>query len=290
MEHHQRSGIGNQTIIHYLLDWFRMPTSFEATLWLSQILQGVAMQHAVEHWRRAMPRTMGALYWQLNDCWPAPSWSSIDSLGRWKALHYLARRFYAPCLISGLADPQAGTVELYLTSDLPQPEPGVVSWLLTDTTGTTLEQSRLEVVIPARQSTRIHTLRLSSMSAKVEPGHSLLWLELEAGDHLVAENLVLLARPKRLQLPTPEITLETKPLGDGSYAVTLASRQPALWMWLALATPARFSDNFVHLRPGKPLTIQVTPATPLTPSEFSAQLRVRSLVDTYASPQDRFAE
>ena len=64
----------------------------------------MAIKYAVEHWRRNMPRTMGTLYWQLNDCWPGPSWSSIDSLYRWKALHYMAKRFYAPLMISGLEE------------------------------------------------------------------------------------------------------------------------------------------------------------------------------------------
>ncbi|MEL7436638.1 MAG: hypothetical protein AAFN11_22045, partial [Chloroflexota bacterium] len=85
MEHHQRSEIGNGTIIHYMLDWYQLPTSFENMIWLSQILQGMAMKYAVEHWRRNMPRTMGTLYWQLNDMWGAPSWASIDWHGRWKA-------------------------------------------------------------------------------------------------------------------------------------------------------------------------------------------------------------
>ena len=78
-------------------------------LWLTQILQGMAIKYAVEHWRRGMPRGMGTLYWQINDCWPVASWSSVDSLGRWKALHYMARRFFAPLLISGLEDWDTGT-------------------------------------------------------------------------------------------------------------------------------------------------------------------------------------
>ena len=78
MEHHQRSGTGNTTIMHYMLDWFRMPDGFDMTLWVSQILQGMAIKYAVEHWRRSMPRGMGTLYWQLNDCWPVASWASID--------------------------------------------------------------------------------------------------------------------------------------------------------------------------------------------------------------------
>ena len=43
---------------------------------------------------------MGAVYWQINDCWPVISWSSIDYWGRWKALHYYAKRFFAPVMIS----------------------------------------------------------------------------------------------------------------------------------------------------------------------------------------------
>jgi beta-galactosidase/beta-glucuronidase len=74
------------------------------TLWLSQILQGMAIKYAVEHWRRSMPRGMGTLYWQLNDCWPVASWASIDYHGRWKALHYMARHFFAPVLVSGLEE------------------------------------------------------------------------------------------------------------------------------------------------------------------------------------------
>ncbi|MFW5846309.1 MAG: glycoside hydrolase family 2 protein, partial [Planctomycetota bacterium] len=95
MEHHQRSAIGNSTIVHYLCSWFPMPRGSEELLWLSQIQQGLAIQYAVEHWRRHMHRCRGALYWQLNDCWPVASWASIDYLGRWKALQYLAKRFFA---------------------------------------------------------------------------------------------------------------------------------------------------------------------------------------------------
>ena len=104
MEYHQRSGIGNATIMHYLLAWFRLPGSTWGMIWASQILQAEIIKYAVEHWRRNMPRTMGALYWQLNDIWPGPTWSSLDYQGHWKALHFAARRFYAPLLISGVED------------------------------------------------------------------------------------------------------------------------------------------------------------------------------------------
>ncbi len=100
MEHHQRNDAGNGKIIHYMTEHFRMPKDFPALVYLSQILQAECVRTGVEFWRRSRECTGGALYWQLNDCWPVASWASLDYFGRWKALHYAARRFYAPVLLS----------------------------------------------------------------------------------------------------------------------------------------------------------------------------------------------
>ena len=86
--------------MYYLSENFRYPSDFSQLLYISQILQGMAIQYGVEHWRRNRGRCMGTLYWQLNDNWPVASWSSIDYFGRWKALHYMAKRFFAPCASS----------------------------------------------------------------------------------------------------------------------------------------------------------------------------------------------
>ena len=96
MESHQKNPAGNGKILYYLSENFRYPKDFEQLLYVSQILQGMAIKSGVEHFRRHRGRCMGTLYWQLNDNWPVASWSSIDYYGRWKALHYLACRFYAP--------------------------------------------------------------------------------------------------------------------------------------------------------------------------------------------------
>jgi len=100
MEHHQRNEVGNTKIITYMADHFCLPKDFESLVYLTQVLQAEAVRTGVEHWRRNRHRTSGTLYWQLNDCWPVASWSSLDYFGRWKALHYAARRFYAPLLLS----------------------------------------------------------------------------------------------------------------------------------------------------------------------------------------------
>jgi len=100
MEHHQRNAAGNGKIITYMTDHFRLPEDFESLVYLTQLLQAEAVRTGVEYWRRNRHRTSGTLYWQLNDCWPVASWASLDYFGRWKALHYAARRFYAPVLLS----------------------------------------------------------------------------------------------------------------------------------------------------------------------------------------------
>ena len=82
--------------MNYLQQTYRYPTEFTTLLYASQLLQADAIRYGVEHFRRNRGRCMGAVYWQLNDCWPVVSWSSIDYGGRWKALHYYAKRFFCP--------------------------------------------------------------------------------------------------------------------------------------------------------------------------------------------------
>ena len=282
MEHHQRSGIGNTTIMTYMLDWFRLPTSFEMNLWLSQILQGMAIKYAVEHWRRAMPRGMGTLYWQLNDCWPVASWSSIDSYGRWKALHFMARHFYAPLLVSGLEDLERGTVEIHVTSDLLDDRAGEVSWLLTGVEGQPLGRGSQAVKVPARKSMCVETLELKRYLDAHGPRNLLLWLELNVDGRTASTNFVSFARPKHLELPDPRISTEIEQISAGGYCVTLTADKLALWAWLEIkGVDARFSDNFFHLRPDTPVQVIVHPANKMAVGELRSQLMVRSLVDTY---------
>ncbi|MFA5309780.1 MAG: glycoside hydrolase family 2 protein [Dehalococcoidales bacterium] len=282
MEHHQRSDIGNTAIMTYMLDWFRLPRDFDSTLWLSQVLQGVGMQYAIEHWRRIMPRSMGALYWQLNDCWPVAGWSSIDYHHRWKALHYLARRFYAPVLVSGLEDAKKGVIDIYITSDLLESSAGVLSWRVTDVKGRTLLRGKKSVVIASRLSRRVHVLKLADLVKTHTTRDLLIWVELAVRGKVVSSNLISFARPKHLEMVPPDITARARREKGGSTTVTLTAKAPALWVWLELeGEDARFSDSFFHLRPGRPVKIAVHTENPLSLEDISRRLRVRSLVDTY---------
>ena len=100
MEKHQRNKSANSKIMQYMQATFKYPTNFDTLIYASQLLSGEAIRYGVEHFRRNRGRCMGTLYWQLNDCWPVISWASVDYYGRWKALHYYAKRFFAPVLLS----------------------------------------------------------------------------------------------------------------------------------------------------------------------------------------------
>ncbi|MGW8144099.1 MAG: beta-mannosidase [Anaerolineales bacterium] len=275
MEHHQRSHIGNARIIHYLLDWFRLPNKFDHQIMVSQILQGMAIKYAVEHWRRTMPRGMGTLYWQLNDCWPVASWSSIDYYGSWKALHYMARRFYAPILISGLEDWDTGEVEIHLTNDTQASEVGVVHWqLITADKGESILDGHLEVEIPALSNSRVATLEFEEKLREYGNENVILNLQLEIAGQQVSENLVLFCRPKRLNLQSPNIRVDVQ-----DDRLIFSCDAPALWAWISHMDNSPFPDNFFHLIPGRDVTIVMHSS--IDKEKILQEKRVFSLWETY---------
>ena len=116
---HQKNDEGNSIIHDYLLRDYPEPKDFASFLYVSQVLQAEGIKIGAEHFRRSRPETMGSIFWQLNDCWPVASWSSIDYYGRWKALQYYARRFYAPLLVSPHVED--GILKTYIVSDRVKP-------------------------------------------------------------------------------------------------------------------------------------------------------------------------
>ena len=285
MKWHQRSGVGavegNQEMLDMIHRYFNPPKDFETTLWLSQILQGYGIKTGAEYWRQTMPKSMGCIFWQYNDIWPGMSWSSVDYFGRWKALHYLARKFYAPILVSGLENAQNGTVDVFVTNDLLDARPGKLTWSVTDLEGKSQVQGTARLKIPARKSEKIMTLNLQEQIQKLGANGFLTWLKLEVAGKVVSENLVLLALPKELKLPDPKLATSVKESGS-EFLVKIESERPALWAWLELkSADAKFSDNFVHVMPGAPRTILVQPSQRLHKGDFADALCIRSLFDTY---------
>lgn len=301
MDLHQRSKqLGNKTIFGYLLEWFRMPKDFAHQLWLSQLTQALCIQYAAEHARRIQPRMEGCIYWQINDLWPAATWSSIDVFGRWKALQHLARRFFAPVLVSGLEDLKAGTVAVHVSNHRREPLRATVEWRATDCAGTELARGTAPVAVPGQADVEACVVAADGLRRRLgdqlvhgdiphangTPGmyrgdlDLLIWLRVIEGGRELSRNLVLFARPKHLQLRAPAIAATVAAAGDGAFAITLAARHPALWTRLELDDEdARFSDNWLHLDGGAPVTVECRPKRTLTLEDIRTKLRVESLID-----------
>jgi beta-mannosidase len=194
----------------------------------------------------------------------------------------LARRFYAPVLLSAVEEPRSGTVELYLSNDLREPHSGELAWSLTDLQGAEVAAGCLPARIDALSCGRVAQLDLSTHLRDHGPRELLLWLTYRSGGQRVAENLVTFARPKHLELVEPGIAAEVEDLGQGRLGVTLSARKPALWVWLAAeGLDGHWSDSFFHLKPGQPKRVMVHVPDALSAGRLRETLRVYSLMDTY---------
>lgn len=278
MEHHQRSGIGNTTIMRYMLSWFPMPKGSDSVLWLSQIQQGLAIKYAVEHWRQNMERCRGALYWQLNDCWPVASWASIDYFSRWKALQYMSKRFFAPLLVTGVENTDAGTVDIHVSSDLTTTADCTVKWLLTDTDGSKLATGSKRIKAAPDSSSLIHKLNCSREIRKAGQRNILIWLELYHKGRLTSHNMISFVKPKHMNIPFVSYKTAVRKTGPASFSVKVKCSRPSLWTWFALAkTDSRWSDSFACMRPDKTYQLNCTCSRDLSTAEFRKQLEIKSI-------------
>lgn len=162
MEKHQRNNAANGKIVSYISQMYLYPSDMDRLVYASQLLQAQAMQYGVEHWRRHRGRCMGAVVWQLNDCWPVASWSSLDYFGRWKALHYYEKRFFAPVLIScheeGILSQNTNvnaepfklekSAHLNISNETRKAFRGTAQWTLRRADATILESGAFEVNCP----------------------------------------------------------------------------------------------------------------------------------------------
>jgi len=215
---HYRNTGANGIILGYLASMYRYPTEFDHLLYASQLLQADAIRYGVEHWRRNRGRCMGAIYWQLNDIWPVASWASLDYFGRWKALHYYAKRFFAPIMISCnetgemterpfcVAQPEKikKAARLSIANETLQEIKGTVKWALRD------------------PSSKIHKSGIEKVAVKPL---SSLWLpefdfsdcdelsdyfsyELEIDGKTISSGTVLFCMPKHYNFQNPNLTVK----------------------------------------------------------------------------------
>jgi beta-mannosidase len=227
MEMHQRNKAANGKILAYIADNYLYPKDFEHLIYTSQLLQADAIRYGVEHWRRNRGRCMGAIVWQLNDIWPVASWSSIDYFGRWKALHYAEKRFFAPILISceeiGEMTKRPHCIEepheieksarLNVANETRNAVEGVISWALRNPRAEVISSGSEKLLVPPLSSVWIEKLDFSNYD---ELNHYFSY-EYCIQEKVVSQGVSLFTAPKHFEFLDPELEVVTE---DDSVIVT----------------------------------------------------------------------
>jgi beta-mannosidase len=279
MEMHQRCRGANGKILTYLSATFLYPNDFGTLLYASQLLQAEAIRYGVEHLRRNRGRCMGTLYWQLNDIWPVASWASIDYYGRYKALQYVAKRFYSPIMIS-CAEIGETTTRPYVIMEQGYPDyetkatvavcnetansvTGKVVWSLRSADSTVLESGETEITVPA-----YGTFSLEEMDfRKTDVENNYLSFAFVVDGVTVSEGATLFTVPKHFLFRDPELRYEI----DGDEITVYAG---AYAKYVEIDSPDSdfvLSDNYFDMNAGKK-TVKILRGTPKT-------IRVRSVYD-----------
>ncbi|HCE42798.1 MAG TPA: hypothetical protein DET40_04560 [Lentisphaeria bacterium] len=278
MEHHQRNVGGNSKIIEMFSRYFRLPEGFENFVFLSQVMQGIAIKTAVEHWRRLRPRCMGIIYWQLNDNWPVCSWASLNYQGSWKLLHYMARRFYAPELLSVIQD-EKGKIEIFLTGDSMKEKKAIITVKVHDFTGKVTFEDKFSATVPAGGARMAKEYSLEKLAAK--PNEHFMTLEMEI-DGSVSRNEHFFSVWKKCELPKADVKVKVRQSKEG-FEVSLQTNSPAFYVGLfADNIGGEFDDNCFTLLPGEEKILIFRPRRKVTTEAFKKALSVKHLRQTYA--------
>ncbi|MFD2671878.1 beta-mannosidase [Marinicrinis sediminis] len=250
---HQKNKRGNMLIKEYMDLYLPKPKDFASFLYMSQILQAMAVKEAMEAHRRHKPHCMGTLYWQLNDCWPVASWASMDYDGRWKALQYGAKSAYQDVMLSFDAS-NTSQLHLYVVTDLLAQVEGKLMLTLYDAEGRLLREEQQTILGAANTSTRIANLDPLAWLEEHDPTSTVLVATLMIDGQVVDQKMHHFVPIPQSNLKAPELQLEVV-AGSGGSSFTITSSHLARHVWLTAEEEGMFSDNDFDLLPGKPKTI-----------------------------------
>ena len=269
MEHHQRNKGGNARIAETMFRNFRFPMDFGNFVYLSQIQHGLAMRMAVEYWRSLKPHCMGTLYWQLNDTWPVASWSGLDHGGSWKAMHYMARRFYAPVLVTARKTEHDFVVSA--VSDLVEVFALSLEVVAVAVSGETSVLYKGQVNLAPDAGLELTRIKLND----IEKDRILLlnWID-EQGRRI--RNHAAPVAYKHLNLPNPGLTTRVS-LDGAALVITISAANMALYVTAECDVAGHFSDNAFDLLGGEDVTITFTPDTPSDITKAKDTLVIRDL-------------
>eukprot|EP00823_Brevimastigomonas_motovehiculus_P007086 TRINITY_DN6099_c0_g1_i1.p1 TRINITY_DN6099_c0_g1~~TRINITY_DN6099_c0_g1_i1.p1 ORF type:complete len:964 (+),score=272.46 TRINITY_DN6099_c0_g1_i1:92-2983(+) len=300
MQYRQRSdsaeaGMGVQIPKHFTTPSSSDPaTLFNHYLYITQACQAYCYDHALSLWRRIkheVPgRTMGMIYWQLNDIWPGPSWSSLEYEGRWKMLHYHVKRTFAPFLVTGYTSgTTTKTLHIYVTSDLTRGIEGQLKLQVWSYAGKTGNSFTINFLLPALDSTEILDAPLKDYTYPFCTAEKQCFITFTVTEKstgaILAQNELFLTSFKEATLSTPKIRVVSIQMSNTSAdtaVIQILSDQVALFTWLETAAiSGRFSDNGFLALPNQLMLIEFKAYEPFTLDTLRQTLSVRSLRDTY---------
>jgi len=296
MQHRQHKADGNNFILTQIQYYFRYNItstiqSFKDWIYLSQCIQAMCIKAQSEHYRRGKgmeAHTMGAIYWQLNDIWQAPTWSSLEYGGRWKLLHYYVKQFFAPVLVSVFEEP-LDALQVHITSDINKALSGTLySRLWSWNSPKALEEWKIAFSLGSLSSKAIWSNSISSLIAKRCKQREDCFLTFsaleESSGSEIASNHFFLARPVKSSLPRAQISVRVAPGNSSNEAVVmLLSDNAAPFVWLETALSGRFEDNGFLLLPRsiKQVTFYGWKPFDMAALARDVQANLRSLRDVY---------
>ncbi len=274
MRAHQKydKGNGNKRLLLYIHNNYGEPKTFADFVYLSQLMQADGIELAATHLRSSRPQTMGSMYWQLNDVWPGASWASIDYFGRWKALQFRAKRFYAPLSVSLLR--KDGVTEAHVLSDLTTEK--ALTWRLRvrDFSGKILSEKSSATTVSALSSPLIGRYSEAELLAGADPKTSQIELELIDGQSVVARIFGYAGATKALNWTDPKLKTAIT-AKSGGYEVTVLAKAAARGVWIDVGgLKADLSDNSFDMAGGETVTVHIQ--TTATLAQLKKALKVRS--------------
>lgn len=167
---------------------------------------------------------MGTIYWQLNDIWPGASWSSVDYYGRFKALMYYARRFFAPVLIScdeknevterssviEEPAPYENSAQLFLSNETRKNVTGTVSWELRRSDSSVIQRGEDKITAAPFSAASLERMKFEDLDI-LEDHLSYRFIrdnKSEAENETASLGTVLFTAPKHYNFADPKLRLE----------------------------------------------------------------------------------
>lgn len=279
---HQKHPRGDSLILAYMKREYNVPERFEDYIWTSQLLQAYGMKRGIEAHRRQMDRCGGTLYWQLNDVWPATSWSGVDGEGRWKAMQHFVRDSYQDVIVSPWIDDK--TVKISVVSELPDDAPYILAIRVLKMDGEEVFAKNMLVDTRSQSSEEVWSMEVSELVKGKATKKHFLHASLRRDGDIVHENFLYFSPPSELELLEPGLTWTVEYADKNRLAIRLRSEALAKNVHLIGPVDGWFSDDFFDMIPGQEKLVyfdqNLLPGDyepKLDPVSFMAGLRVWTL-------------